>query len=571
MKHGKSVAIVGVGGVFPKSPTLDHFWQNIIGNVDTASLPPKGRWLLAPEDAYSPQVAAADKIYSKKGCFLPDEEDPRSIAGLEIDGDFLASLDPMFRLLLRAGSQAFADAVTTKIDRKKTGIIIGNLALPSEKSSALAREYLGRTFAEKILGRDVEPPVEKVNPLNRHVAGLPAGLLAKALKLGGTCFTLDAACASSLYAIKLAVDELLTGRADAMLTGGLSRPDSLYTQMGFSQLRALSPSGTCSPFDQQGNGLVVGEGCGVFVLKRTEDAVRDGDHIYAVIRGVGLSNDIGGSLLAPVSEGQLRAMRAAYKQAGWSPQDIDLIECHATGTPVGDAVEFASLKDLWGKQGWKRNQCVIGSVKSNIGHLLTAAGSAALLKTLLSLKHKTLPPTANFSQPAAGIDMDNSPFTVLNQSKLWEPRKQGSARRAAVSAFGFGGINAHLLIEEWIPKSPSKSSVAFLPSAKQQSQPVAIVGLGAQFGPWDSLQKFQHRVFGAANEVEPTTADNWWGVEQSNWYKSEIGQQCKGYFIPKVVAPAGKFRIPPTELAEMFDVSVTTIYRRITALKTADA
>ncbi len=172
-----------------------------------------------------------------------------------------------------------------------------------------------------------------------------------------------------------------------MLAGGLSRPDSLYTQMGFSQLHALSPSGTCSPFDQRGDGLVVGEGCGMVLLKRTEDAVRDGDHIYAVIRGIGLSNDIGGSLLAPAAEGQLRAMRAACQQAGWSPTDVDLIECHATGTPVGDAVEFASLRSLWGESGWRRGQCVIGSVKSNIGHLLTAAGSAALIKTLLAMKH----------------------------------------------------------------------------------------------------------------------------------------------------------------------------------------
>src|SRR4029077_8169329 len=155
------------------------------------------------------------------------------------------------------------------------------------------------------------------------------------------CLTLDAACASSLYALKIACDELTSGRVDAMLAGGLNRSDSLYTQMGFSQLRALSPSGRCSPFDARADGLLVGEGGAAFVLKRLADAERDGDHIDGVIAGIGLSNDIGGGLLAPASEGQLRAMRAAYWAARWRPGDVDLIECHATGTPVGDGVELS--------------------------------------------------------------------------------------------------------------------------------------------------------------------------------------------------------------------------------------
>src|SRR3954451_11324246 len=160
-----------------------------------------------------------------------------------------------------------------------------------------------------------------------------------------------------------------------MLTGGLSRPDPLYTQMGFPQLRALSATGKACPFDARADGLVVGEGAGMFVLKRLEDARRQGDTIYAVIAGAGLSNDVDGGLLAPSSEGQLRAMRAAYAEAGWDPRDVDLIECHATGTPVGDAVEFARLRTLWeGSEGaWSPGQCVISSVMSNIGHALTAA------------------------------------------------------------------------------------------------------------------------------------------------------------------------------------------------------
>ncbi|MGW8312314.1 MAG: beta-ketoacyl synthase N-terminal-like domain-containing protein [Desulfuromonadales bacterium] len=565
MKHGQSVAIVGVGGIFPRSPTLDRFWETIVANIDTARQPPPGRWLLSPDEAYDSAIGAPDKIYSKKGCFIDDEADPSIIDGLDIDADFLRGLDPMFRLLLRTGHQAFHDGRIDQLDRSRVGVIVGNLALPSEYSSTMARDFLGRTFEEKLLGAEHQSELPSVDPLNRYVAGLPAGFLAKALGLGGTCYTLDAACASSLYAIKLAVDELLSGRAEAMLTGGLSRPDSLYTQMGFCQLQALSPSGACAPFDAKGDGLVVGEGSGMFLLKRTEDAVRSGDHIYAVIRGIGLSNDLGGSLLAPASEGQLRAMRAAYQQAGWSPSDVDMIECHATGTPVGDVVEFSSLNKLWGTEVWQPGQCVIGSVKSNIGHLLTAAGSAALMKTLLALKERTLPPTANFTAPAKGIELAASPFRILQQPKPWKSRGKGQPRRAGISAFGFGGINAHLLVEEWIPHQPAKSTVAFHPSFKKKNQPVAIVGMGAHFGSWESLDSLRSRFLGGGPEVTPKHPEHWWGADNCRWFRDRGYDKSdfKGYFVSAAEAAPGAFRIPPKEIEEMLP-------RQLLMLKVAD-
>ncbi len=549
----KSVAIVGGGGMFPNSPTLDRFWDNIVSNVNTSRQPPEGRWILPTEDVFDPQLGKEDKVYSQKACFLDDELDSHSIPGLNIDPDFLAQLDPMFRLLLRVGQQTLESASETKINRSRAGIIIGNLALPSEKSSDLARHYLGQTFVEKLSDQVLSFDEPEVAPINHYVAGLPAGLLAKAIGFEGTCFTVDAACASSLYAIKLAVDELQSGRLDSVLAGGLSRPDSLYTQMGFSQLRALSPTGTCSPFDQNGNGLVVGEGCGLVLLKRTVDALRDGDHIHAVIRGIGLSNDLGGSLLAPASEGQLRAMRSAYQQAGWSPDDVDLIECHATGTPVGDAVEFSSLQQLWKDKGWRQGQCVIGSVKANVGHLLTAAGSAALIKTLLSMKQQTLPPMTNFSTAAAGIELEKSPFKILDQPCRWDARKNDSPRRAAVSAFGFGGINAHLLLEEWVPKKETNRPVRLHPTFGQRQQPIAIVGMGAQFGPWKNLRQFQHRVLGGENTARVSSPENWWGAQNSHWYKKKGFDKVnfKGFFVPEVSSSPGDFRIPPKEQEEM--------------------
>ena len=427
-----SIAVVGVGGIFPDAPGLDAFWENIVAGRSASREVPPGRWLLDVDDAYDPVVGKPDNVYSRRACFIEGFEPHVAGSGLDVSDAFLNKLDPMFHLLLHAGRQAFEDAIVEPLDRRRVGVVVGSIALPTNSSSVLAREFLGRTFEEKLFAKAAiaggNTDFEHADPISRFVCGLSAGVLAHALGLGGGGYTLDAACASSLYAVKLAVDELVAGRADAMLAGGVCRADSLYTQMGFSQLRALSPTGTCSPFDAQGDGLVVGEGAGMVVLKRLEDALRDGDRIYAVIRGIGLSNDVGGSLLAPLTEGQLRAMWAAYTQAGWMPHDVDLIECHATGTPVGDAVEFESLKALWGEDTGERGRCVIGSVKSNVGHLLTGAGAAALLKALLALKAETLPPTANFSQPLPNLGMENSPFTVLAKGTPWKRRDDSTPR-----------------------------------------------------------------------------------------------------------------------------------------------
>jgi acyl transferase domain-containing protein/3-hydroxymyristoyl/3-hydroxydecanoyl-(acyl carrier protein) dehydratase len=569
MQQPPSVAIVGIGGLFPDAPDLGRFWDNIRNGRSAAREVPAGRWLLPAAAAFAPEAGAADRVYSRRGCFI-DALPPLSVlTGLAIDPEFAAGLDPLFHLLLHAGKRAFDDGVTEPLDRSRVGVIIGNLALPSEKSALLARQWLGRTFEEKLLGRSLDRPA--TDPLNRYVAGLPAGLLAHALGLGGGSCTLDAACASSLYAIKLAADQLLAGRADAMLTGGLSRPDPLYTQMGFSQLRALSRRGICSPFDAAGDGLVVGEGAGIFLLKRTEDALAHGDRIYGIIKGIGLANDVGGSLLAPVSEGQLRAMREAYARTGWNPQDVDLIECHATGTPVGDATEVASLRELWGDRQPAGHDCVIGSVKSNIGHLLTAAGAAALTKVLLAMGEGTLPPTANFAAPQPAMDLGNSPFRVLTTALPWPRRGDGIPRRAAISAFGFGGINGHLLVEEWLPKTQLRTIRTKKETKPEHGTPIAVVGMEARFGPWQSLRAYQERVLGGDQAAEPAPPRNWWGAEESPWFRNEGLDRTpfKGYYLDEVAVAPEQFRIPPLEMAEMLPQQLLML--QVAAAAMADA
>ena len=541
MKTGQTVAIVGIGGIFPGARGVEQLWDNIVARRDLSREPPLGRWLPDLQQVYT-QAPGPDHVYSRRACFV-DDISP-DLDGLDIDAALVKSLDPMFGLLLHAGRQAWLDTVTAKLDKHRTGVIIGNIALPTQTSASIADELLGQAFASHLNGKAPQPG--QTSLLNRYVAGLPASVLAHALGLGGLCYTLDAACASSLYSLKYAVAELQAHRADAMLCGGLSRPDSLYTQMGFSTLGALSPSGRCSPFDSKADGLVVGEGAGILVLKRLEDALRDQDHIYATIAGTGISNDIRGNLMLPDSEGQLRAMRAAYAEAGWLADTIDLIECHGTGTPAGDSTEYQSMRTLWGQHYRDGQRCVIGSVKSNIGHLLTAAGSAGLIKVLLAFKHNLLPPMANFEHAASGIDLDNGPFTVLDHARDWQRREADQPCRAAVSAFGFGGINAHVLLEQW----PETGTATIFGKVKNKTTPdaipapaIAIVGMDTCFGPWRSLPEFTARVLGELQDISTTPANNRWGLPRLSG--------LRGYTIDQVDVPVGRFRIPPKELQDM--------------------
>jgi acyl transferase domain-containing protein/3-hydroxymyristoyl/3-hydroxydecanoyl-(acyl carrier protein) dehydratase len=542
------IAIVGRGGVFPGAATVAGFWGNIAQGIDSGRDVPPERWVLSPQRAFAPGGPQADRTYSTWGCYLdgiPDE-----FPGLTVNPRELEQLDPLVRIGLKAAADAVEDARSPRVDPVRAGVIFGHIVLPTESTSALARDVLLRRFAEQVLGDRFDGWTSSSwSARNWTAAALPAAIIAGALGWQGTAYTLDAACASSLYALKLASDELLSHRADVMLAGGLSRPDCQYTQMGFAQLQALSKRGRCAPLSAEADGLIVGEGAGLFVLKRLSDALRDGDRIYATIAGIGLSNDRGANLLAPRSEGQLRAMQAAYRQAGWRPGDVDLIECHATGTPVGDAVELDSLHALWGDEHGRPRRCVLGSVKSNVGHLLTAAGGASLMKLLFALQTRTLPPTANFIEPAAALCRAESPFRVLSQAEPWEVRDPSTPRRAAINAFGFGGINAHVLLEEWdensrsgaaLPPSPPSSGERGQDKAADSvTDAVAIVGLAAHVGPWATLRDVQEWLFGCRDDApEPARG---WGLSS---------ERC-GYPIREVRTPLAAFRIPPLELEEM--------------------
>ena len=451
-----SIAICSMAGALPGVTSLREFFLRSKNGEVLSSKMPRGLWPLEEGSL------GLDGYRHRLGFFL--KEMPALPAMLEPYKEDLAGLDPLFSLTLGRGVAAFLGCKNQGVDLSRAGIILGNILLPTSKTSLWAKNLYAAK--NKLLS-------EKVDPRNYHLGALPAHMLAHVLGFGGAVHTLDAACASSLYALKLAVDELTSYRADLMIAGGVSKPDSFYTQMGFSQLGAISPQGVARPFDGRGDGLLVGEGCGFFVLKRLSDAIASQDEIWGVIDGVGLSTDMDGSLLAPSSSGQLRAMKAAYENAHISPKDVDYIECHATGTPLGDAVEFASLSELF--RGYE-HRCVLSSAKANVGHMLTAAGAAGLIRVLYSMKEGVLPPTASFESPSSKVSLAETGFRILKEAESWERQKEGP-RRAGVSGFGFGGINAHLLVSEYQPsKTPLTKKVAV------KDRQVVVVGAARYAG-----------------------------------------------------------------------------------------
>jgi acyl transferase domain-containing protein/3-hydroxymyristoyl/3-hydroxydecanoyl-(acyl carrier protein) dehydratase len=519
MSRFDPIAVVGMAGIFPGALDIDSFWSRIHSRFDATAEVRPDRWI-APPEVMAGAGLKPDRAYSTRCCLLPDFD--LNPEGLDLPAGLIERLDPLHLVALYAARSALIGSKAPQLNRERTGVILAALVLPTDGSSAFTREALGPIIAGHVRGEPSSASFSRrPDPawyFKSRVASLPAAIIARAFGLGGGSYTLDAACASSLYSVKLACAELHAGRADAMLAGGVARPDCLFTQVGFSQLRALSPTGRCAPFDREADGLVVGEGAGILVLKRLPDALRDGDRIWGVIRGIGLSNDLRGNLLAPEAEGQLRAMQSAYESAGWSPYEVDLIECHGAGTPVGDATELSSLSRLWGQTGWRPGQCAIGSIKSMIGHLLTAAGAAGVIKVLLAMQHEVLPPTLHFRQAAPDSPLSGGPFRIQTGCAVWPRRAAGRPRRAAVSAFGFGGINAHLLLEEWIEEGGRRKGEGGIGKGE--------VGSGKWEGGRRKAEEIREKAEGGRRKAEEIRAK----AEVGSW-KAEGGSK-KGVQLP---------------------------------------
>ncbi|MFD8393991.1 beta-ketoacyl synthase N-terminal-like domain-containing protein, partial [Streptomyces sp. NPDC059680] len=365
------------------------------------------------------------------------------------------------------------------------------------------------------------------------------------LGLGGPRYALDAACSSALYALKLACGHLATGQADLVLAGGVCAPDPTLIHLSFSDLHAYPENGFSQPFDNRSGGILTGQGAGMVAVKRLADALRDGDRIHAVIDGIGLSNDGSGRhLLVPQGGGQLASYEFAYAEAGVDPAAIDYLECHATGTPLGDATEAESVAAFFGRHG---KVPLIGSVKGNIGHLLTVAGLSSLLKVILAMNEGHLPPTIGVEQPVRSADGQVGEEAVVREGRPW-PQELGPLR-AAVSAFGFGGTNAHVVL------SAPEAAEIWQPDEEPPAQPPAldIVGLGAHFGPLDGVNALERVVYEGADVLGPLPDRRWRGLEQTGGGTLEraglTGESVPhGAYVDGVDIDPVDHKIPPADL-----------------------
>ena len=464
--YNRPIAIVGMSALFPDAPNLHQYWDNIINKIDSIIEVPKSRWNI--EDYYDIDVEAPDKTYCKRGGFIPDIDfNPMEFG---IPPNILEVTDVTQLLGLLVAKSAMKDAgygETSDEVLDATGVILGVTSGMKLLGSLTSR--LQYPIWEKVLRRsgisesDTGKIIEKMkkayvrweeNSFPGLLGNVISGRIANRLNLGGTNCTVDAACASSLSAMKMAISDLLEYRSDMMIAGGVDADNSPMMYMCFSKTPAFTKGENPRPFDEDSGGVMIGEGLGMVVLKRLEDAERDGDRIYAVVKGIGTSSD--GkfkSIYAPRSGGQAKALRRAYEDANVEPLSIGMLEAHGTGTAAGDVAEFEGLKEVFTEKkpekfGYPDYQHIaLGSIKSQIGHTKAAAGIAGLIKTALALHHKILPPSINIDRPSKKLGIENTPFYLNTEPRPWIT--DGEPRRAGVSAFGFGGTNFHYVLEEF--------------------------------------------------------------------------------------------------------------------------
>ncbi|WP_207954714.1 type I polyketide synthase [Saccharopolyspora elongata] len=461
------VAIVGVSALLPGSSDPGGFWRTAVAGEDQVTDVPATHWLV--EDHYDPDPAAPDKTYAHRGAFLsPVPFDPLAHG---IPPKVIEATDTSQLLALVAAEQLLSGLTgLSGVDRERVSVILGtsSLELLTTMGSRIQRPVWLKALRESGIDEDQAQAIcDRIaaNYVPWQEASLPgllsnvvAGRIANRFDLHGSNYTTDAACASSLAALSSGANELATGQADLVITGGVDTLNDPVMYTCFSKTPALSPTGDCRPFSDQADGMVLGEGIVLFAIRRLEDAERDGDRIHAVIRGIGTASDgRGSSIYAPVPEGQARALRRAYDAAGYGPETVELVEAHGTGTAAGDAAEFAGLRAVFGEAGRSDAQwCALGSVKSQIGHTKNAAGAAGLLKATLALSQKVLPPTIKVDRPNPALGFADSPFYLNTQARPWI--SDGSQpRRAAVSSFGFGGTDFHITLEEYRPSPGSES------------------------------------------------------------------------------------------------------------------
>ncbi|MBD2431551.1 type I polyketide synthase [Fischerella sp. FACHB-380] len=549
------IAIIGMASLFPQAKNLREYWQNIVNKFDCITDIPPTHWSV--EDYYDPNPRTPeDKTYCKRGGFLPHVDfNPMDFG---IPPNILEVTDVSQLLSLLVAKQAMEDAgysESREFSRETVGVILGSAALKLGIPLSARLQYPIWKKALKSSGlsdEDTQKVIEKIksayvkwdeNAFPGMLANVISGRIANRLNLGGINCTVDAACASSFAALKMAISELVEHRCDMMLTGGVDTDNSITAYISFSKTPAVTPSGTVRPFDAQSDGMMLGEGIGIVVLKRLEDAVRDNDKIYAVIKGIGTSSD--GrykSIYAPRQEGQVQALRRAYEDAGFPPETVGLIEAHGTGTMAGDPTEFSSLREFFTENNSKRHHIALGTVKSQIGHTKAAAGAASLIKTALALHHKILPATINVTEPNPKLNIKNSPFYLNTETRPWIRSEGEAPRRAGVSSFGFGGTNYHVVLEEYEGEHNQAYRLHTAPSE---------VVLFAQT-PEELLSSCQETLAQLQSEV-------------GNKNYVELVEACKTKEIPQGAARVGFVAENSAEACKLLQISIDLLKNKPTA------
>ncbi|MGA1872031.1 MAG: SDR family NAD(P)-dependent oxidoreductase [Thermoplasmatota archaeon] len=465
--HDRSIAVVGIGSVFPKGIGTDNFWKAVLDGVDASMEVPKDRWDW--KYYYDPDRKKPDKTYTKIGAFITDLD--MDFREFRLPPKLFEQIDRYQRYAMKACKEALIDSGlidNSEVDRTRIGVIVSNSGGGENRDWGALRVSFDNLYAWmdeveewKNLPQDARVRIknavhgimdEKIIQINEDsmpgcLPNIASGRLANLFNLKGPNFITDAACASSLAAVHTARNALLLDQIDIAVSGGTDSVMTSQSFVEFCKIGALTPDGS-RPFAEGANGFLMGEGSGIIILKRLDDAVNDGDKIYGVVRGIGASSDgKAKGITAPNPEGQTLALKNAYADAGVDIDTISFIEAHGTSTAVGDVAELNSLDQFF--KDMPNGSIGLTSIKSQIGHLKSAAGAAGMIKSLLAIKNKILPPQINFERPNPYYDWGTSPFFVITEAKEWVRKKEDVPRRCGVSAFGFGGTNFHVILEEF--------------------------------------------------------------------------------------------------------------------------
>ncbi|MCB9777566.1 MAG: aminotransferase class I/II-fold pyridoxal phosphate-dependent enzyme [Alphaproteobacteria bacterium] len=468
------VAIVGMGARFAGAVDLPDYWQMCLEGRAEFRQVPEHRW--AFDAFYAKSARATDKTTAKTGAFIEDIRTFPAVA-LGLPPRRVEVMDPQQRLGIECAIEALEDAGMLGRAPERTGVYMGVTA--QEWRNILNSRIIAALMATGQFGHQPDDPASILDAVSHVVPSRPftaigvlgnmmAASIAQELDLMGPAYTTDAACASAAMAIVDAVHQLRAGAIDAAVAGGVYLCITPDHHVAFARIGAMSVDGVCRPFDHRADGFVQGDGCGLVVLKRLSDAERDGDRIYAVIHGVAANNDgKGDGPMAPVHDGQARAITAAWQDAGLDPSGLGYVETHGTGTAVGDVTEVNGLHAAF---GGRVKRAALGSSKANVGHTMSAAAAAGIIRTALAIHHKTLPPMAHFEAPKADLDLDEKGLWVPTEPTAWDDPD----RLACVSSFGFGGTNGHIVLKAPPPRAARSLHAGALPAPAERPELVCL-------------------------------------------------------------------------------------------------